>query len=62
MIENIAKVANYEIPMNLRSALEPGSRELFAINDDFSDVKRDITIVNFYETKKSDKINALVSR
>ena len=53
-------VANYEIPKNLKTVLEPRSNELFAINDDFSDIKGDISIVNFYEKRKTPKLGSLV--
>ena len=60
LLENLAKVANYKIPENLRTALEPRSNELFAINDDFSAVKGNVTVVNFHEMKVTQKLGTLV--
>ncbi len=60
LLENMAMVANYEIPENLRTVLKPRSNELFAINDDFFDIKDNISVVNFYEMKKTEKLGTLV--
>ena len=51
LIEKMAKATSYEVPSNLKSALRPGSDELFAINDDFASLQPSIAIVNFYEQK-----------
>ena len=60
LIQNLAAVANYEIPTNIKRALAPRSAELFAINDDFSDLKGGIVIVNFYEMKITERLGTLV--
>lgn len=60
-MERLAIVTNNQIPPNLRAVLEPASNELFGVNDDFPDIKRDMIIVNFYEAKKTPIISALVS-
>lgn len=60
-VERLAKATGYQIPPNLRGALEMASNELFGVNDDFGDVKRDITIVNLYEAKKTASVSGLVS-
>jgi hypothetical protein len=61
MVERLAKVTNNQIPPNLRAVLEPASNELFGVNDDFPDIKKDMIILNFYEAKKTPSISALVS-
>ena len=60
LLENLAKAAKYNIPENLRTILAPRSNELFAINDDFSDIKGNIAIVNFYERKVTEILGTLV--
>ena len=61
IVEKIAKVASYEIPENLKSVLQPRANELFVINDEFPLVKEKISIVNFYEQRKTAILNELVS-
>lgn len=43
------KLANREIPKNVKSMLQPRGDESFMINTDFIRVKGQIEIVNFYE-------------
>lgn len=60
LVEHLARVAGYAVPPEIRNVLEPGSKELFAINDDYSDIKRDISVVNFYEGKATEGLSDLV--
>ncbi|KAH7245282.1 hypothetical protein BKA59DRAFT_170735 [Fusarium tricinctum] len=60
LVEHLAKVAGYAVPPEIRDVLEPGSKELFAINDDYSDIIRDISVVNFYEGKTTEGLSDLV--
>lgn len=53
-------MASYAIPAELRDVLEPRSKELFAINDVYSDIKSNISVVNFYEGKKTFMLSDLV--
>ena len=60
VLEYMIMVANYEIPENLRTVLKPRSNKIFAINDDFSDIKGKISVANLYEIKKTEKLGILV--
>ncbi|KAH7336605.1 hypothetical protein BKA65DRAFT_479496 [Rhexocercosporidium sp. MPI-PUGE-AT-0058] len=60
VLEKLAKVAFHKIPSKLKPALKVRSDELFERNEDFTVVKRDIQIVNFYEQKDMKILGELV--
>lgn len=45
----IGKIANREVPANVKSILQPRASESFVANSDFMRIKGQISIVNFYE-------------
>ncbi|PKS12546.1 hypothetical protein jhhlp_000754 [Lomentospora prolificans] len=46
---NMMKLANREVPKNVKTVLQPRGDESFIVNSDFMRVKGQIAIVNFYE-------------
>jgi hypothetical protein len=60
ILEKMAKAAFLEIPSKLKAALKPQADELFSMNEDFTNIKRDISIINFYEQKEISLLGDLV--
>jgi hypothetical protein len=57
---SMMKLANKEIPKNVKTVLQPRGSESFVVNTDFMRVKGTIAIVNFYEQVPTQGIQDLV--
>jgi hypothetical protein len=57
---SLAKAMNREIPVEVKSMLQPRTNESFIANSDFMRIKGPISIINFYEQLKTPGLGALV--
>ena len=46
---HVMRLANKEVPRNIKTALQPRGDESFNVNSNFMRIKGDITVVSFYE-------------
>lgn len=61
LVLGLGKVANRQLPPNIKKMLEPRASEAFVANSDFMKIKGNISIVNFYEQKTTPGLSDLVS-